>query len=389
MHEFFCGPTSFALHRIPPQAKQVLPAFPYIETSLDRRRLSLHEPESYWPSLPLHILSADKAGKTRAMGIREHVLTAEIPPGSFQTDDTLGLTFASPQLTLLTMAPLVSIYQLAMATYELCGLFAIFDPGPELQEQIDIANAQRLVWPGGWRQVHSKDGVAANLWIRDPLPTIPELERYCAQTKGVRGNVKLVKALRMVNGVCASPLEVQASMLLGLPPRLGGEGLGPFDNNHAIALTPAARTLAGQNTCYADLYFEGTSDRAPIVVECQGRVVHDSPEQGGVDANRTLALQEMGMDVILLTKEQLAEQVRFDTLVGHLRRKLGVRKRAKSKTALREATALREHLFGDWETYYLPQRDLEHRNRLRTKRHKAQKKGQGSSKDSKPQQIML
>ena len=95
------------------------------------------------------------------------------------------------------------------------------------------------------------------------------------------------------------------------------------------------------------------------------------------------------MAVILLTKEQLAEQVRFDTLVGHLRRKLGVRKRAKSKTALREATALREHLFGDWETYYLPQRDLEHRNRLRTKRHKAQKKGQGSSKDSKPQQIML
>lgn len=149
MHEFFCGPTSFALHRIPPQAKQVLPAFPYIETSLDRRRLSLHEPESYWPSLPLHILCADKAGKTRAMGIREHVLTAEIPPGSFQTDDTLGLTFASPQLTLLTLAPLVSIYQLAMAAYELCGAFAIFDPGPELQEQIDIANAQRLVWPGG------------------------------------------------------------------------------------------------------------------------------------------------------------------------------------------------------------------------------------------------
>ena len=46
-------------------------------------------------------------------------------------------------------------------------------------------------------------------------------------------------------------------------------------------------------------------------------------------------------------------------------------------------------LFGDWETYYLPQRNLEHRNRLRTKRHKAQKKGQGSSKDSKLQQIML
>lgn len=370
MHEFFCGPTSFALHRIPPQAKLCLPAFPYTETSLDRRRLNLHEPASYWPSLPLHILSSDAAGKTRAMGIREHVLSAEIPPGSFQTDDTLGLTFATPQLTLLTMAPLVSIYQLAMAAYELCGSFAIFDPGEELQKQIDAVNAQRLTWPGGWRQVHTTEGSATDLWARDPLVTISELEEYCKKAKGIRGTEKLAKAVRMVNGVCASPLEVQASMMLGLPPRLGGEGIGPFSNNHAITLSAAARTLAGQSTCYADLYFEGTDNRPPVVIECQGRVVHDSSEQGGVDANRTLALQDMGMDVILLTREQLADQERFDAFLGHLRRKLGARKRAKSKTALRAVPTLREHLFGEWETFYIPQSDLEYRKRLRSRRNK-------------------
>lgn len=233
MHEYFCGPTSFALLRLPPLVKVILPPFPYIETSLDLRLLDLHGLESYWPNLPLHTLTTEKMPGTRAMCVREHVLTAELPPSSFCTDDDLGLTYASPQLTLLTLAPLISTYRLAMAMYELCGSFAIYNPGDELQKQIDILEQQRLVWPGGWRQVRTSNKEPTNLWHRDPLVTISELRTYGEQTKGIRGNTKYLKALGMVTGVCASPLEVQASMLLGLAPRLGGEGLGPFSNNHA------------------------------------------------------------------------------------------------------------------------------------------------------------
>lgn len=368
MHEYFCGPTAFALHRIPPQVKHVLSQMPCIETRLDRRRLKLRELEDYWPHLPWHTLSTTKTGTTRAMGIREHVLTAELPLGSFHTDDDLGITFASPQLTLLTMAPLVSLYQLAMAAYELCGAFAVFEPGEELQRYIDVVNDQRLVWPGGWRQVRTGDNTPTDLWIRDPLVTISELEKYCEATKGVRGNKKLTQAIRMVNGVCASPLEVQASMLLGLPRHLGGEALGPFGNNHAISLSRNARTLARKTTCYADLYFEGTSRRPPVVVECQGRAVHGNDERGGVDANRTLALQAMGIEVILLTRDQLAEQERFNAFADHLRRKLGVRKRCKSQAALQAASTLRRYLFEDWATFYIPQSDWDSREQQRSKR---------------------
>lgn len=368
MHEYFCGPTSFALLRMPPLVKLILPSFPHIETSLDLRRLDLHGLEGYWPNLPLHTLTTEKTPGTRAMCIREHVFTAELPPSSFCNDDDLGLTYASPQLTLLTLAPLISTHRLAMAMYELCGSFAIFDPGDELQQQIDILEQQRLIWPGGWRQVRTSNKEPTNLWSRDSLVTISELRTYGEQTKGIRGNTKYLKALDMVNGVCASPLEVQASMLLGLAPRLGGEGLGPFNNNNAITLSPAARTLADRTTCYADIYFEATGDHPPIVIECQGRFIHDNTNQGGVDADRTLALQNMGMDVILLTKDQLTDTPRFKTFIDHLRRKLGVRKRPKSKTALLANTYLRECIFDDWGTYYIPQNDWEYQERLRAKR---------------------
>ena len=74
------------------------------------------------------------------------------------------------------------------------------------------------------------------------------------------------------------------------------------------------------------------------------------------------------MDVILLTKDQLTDTSRFKTFIDHLRRKLGVRKRPKSKTALRANPRLRECIFDDWGTYYIPQSDWEYQERLRAKR---------------------
>lgn len=256
MHEYFCGPTSFALLRLPPLVKVILPPFPYIETSLDLRLLDLHGLESYWPNLPLHTLTTEKMPGTRAMCVREHVLTAELPPSSFCTDDDLGLTYASPQLTLLTLAPLISTYRLAMAMYELCGSFAIYNPGDELQKQIDILEQQRLVWPGGWRQVRTSNKEPTNLWHRDPLVTISELRTYGEQTKGIRGNTKYLKALGMVTGVCASPLEVQPQCYLACAPlgRRGPWSVQQQSRDHAFADGAHAR---GSNHMLCRYIFRG------------------------------------------------------------------------------------------------------------------------------------
>lgn len=381
MHEYFCGPTSFALLRIPPQAKQVLPPFPHCETPLDRRTITTRGLESFWPQPPLHTLTTSRVPGTRSMAIIEHTLIRELPPGSFQIDDDLGLTYASPQCTLLTMAPLISLNKLTMAMYELCGSFAVFDPGPELQSHLDAIEPRRLIWPGNWRQVRSQSGQGTSLWRREPLVSIGELERYRDATKGMRGNNAFAKALSLVTGICASPLEVQASMLLALPACRGGEGLHGFKNNCQISLTPTAMTLAGQNTCYADLYFDSVKPRPGkprpgIVIECQGRVVHENARQGSIDANRTLALQNMGLEVMLVTREQLRDKRRFDAFTQHLREKLGVRKRTRSARSLQATEALRQDLFEDWETFYLPDRDINYLDDARRARAR-RRKGQG------------
>ena len=156
-------------------------------------------------------------------------------------------------MTLLTLAPLVSVHRLTMAAYELCGTFAVYTPTKEMQRELDRLRNQRLAWPGGWRQVYDHAGKPTSLWHRDPLATLHELRGFCEESKGMHGHRQFCQAARAVTGVAASPLEVQASMLLNLTRRRGGEGLGPIVNNHPITLNRDARILAGQSTCYADI----------------------------------------------------------------------------------------------------------------------------------------
>ena len=54
----------------------------------------------------------------------------------------------------------------------------------------------------------------------------------------------LERAARLCVPLAASPLEVQAGMLLGLPPELGGEGYAGFSHNHEVVLDVPARRIA-------------------------------------------------------------------------------------------------------------------------------------------------
>ncbi len=84
-------------------------------------------------------------------------------------------------MTLLTLAPLVSVHRLTMAAYELCGTFTVYAPTKEMQHELDRLRNQRLVWPGGWRQVYDHVGKPTSLWHRDPLVTLHELRGFCEE----------------------------------------------------------------------------------------------------------------------------------------------------------------------------------------------------------------
>ena len=350
VHEYLCGVSAFRLHRTPPQVLALCMYLPDISLRTDKIRIARH-PELFGDlELPIHVLTTDAAQHRSSKSVVMHLWSGELPSGSFMENE-LDITLATPEFTLLTMAPHVSRVHLLMAAYELCGDFSVYRPAPEVQRELDRLHAAgALNGNAAWRQVHSTNGAPSTLWRHDPLLEVGALQRFAAQTEGMRGHKALAWVAERVTGIASSPLEVQASILFGLSRALGGEGFGPFENNKRIPLSPGARKLAGQETCYADLYFEATDAHPPLDIECHGHLAHDGAVKGELDANRALALQSMGIEVALLTHEQLANPGRFDAAADHIAAKLGRERKPKTPRMQEKQAELMRQLFIDWET---------------------------------------
>lgn len=280
---------------------------------------------------------------------RYHLMSGELPFGSVW--DTLhGLRVASPLLTLYQLAATLSKTQLAMAMYEMCGDFAVFKPSPAIEELLQAAQAHGCLPASTWRRVADGGGKPSSLWKRPPLVEVDELRHFAASMSGRRHSVKFQQAAELVTGVCASPFEVQLSLLLATSRKEGGEGLRCFENNKQITLTHKASRIADRRNCYADLYFDEARGSRGLIVECQSRMVHDNSQSLISDSDRTAALQQMGFEVLPLTYDQISYPANFDIVVRMIFKKLGRRYVEKSTRMLKAQTDLRRELFINWET---------------------------------------
>lgn len=140
--------------------------------------------------------------------------------------------------------------------------------------------------------------------------------------------------VEMLKRVVASPFEAQLSLLLATPRVAGGEGLRSFSNNARIVLSGKAARLAGRYNCYADFLFEETGDKKPLVVECQGRLVHSGADAAMSDSDRATALQQMGFNVMLLTYQQIADEKNFEIVKRMLFEEIGLEHREKTDASL-------------------------------------------------------
>ena len=143
-----------------------------------------------------------------------------------------------------------------------------------------------------------------------------------------------LKDVERVTGVVASPFEAQLSLLLATPRVAGGEGLRSFSNNARIVLSGKAARLAGRYNCYADFLFEETGDKKPLVVECQGRLVHSGADAAMSDSDRATALQQMGFNVMLLTYQQIADEKNFEIVKRILFEEIGLEYREETDASL-------------------------------------------------------
>ncbi len=299
--------------------------------------------------LPLHRVVGSDRQRARTVFYKTHVLAGELPFGTTQETDH-GFDVATPAFTLFTMANCVSRTHLLMAAYELCGSFTVFRPTNEAESKLKQAYQQGFPPLGfGWQRVRDTKGNNTNLWKRDPLLTIEELRRFANQLDGRRGSKNLRWAAEHVTGICASPFEVQASILLGLPRNFGGQGL-PVLNNYRIPLNDRARALYHHSCCYADIYLEASGTQPAVDIECQGKSVHASEAAGISDAERLTALESMGIPVIPLTFKQLSNDHSFKAVKHLIEQKRGIKFRFKTERQQRAEQDLRREVFINWET---------------------------------------
>lgn len=349
MSEVFCGPTAFKLHRIPPQVIGLCPPLPQPRGDKNRTGLRSHPVVREILGTPLHRLVFSRNELSNGKLFRDHFWSGECPFGSIWEHE-LGVGVSSPAMTLLGLASAIPFPQLLMAVYEMGGGFAVFRPSKAIEE------AMRKYWHdsserlGFWKRVMSTKGAPTSLWMRPPLLDLDELKRFAYEVAGHRGARPLAEAAELMTGSCDSPFEVQASLLLGLPRRIGGMGFTDIENNKVIHLSGDARALCGKSTCRADIYLEARGTHRPVDIECQGAMVHDSGESAISDSRRTAALQSMGIDVVPVTFDQVSDPRGFDALTTLVAKRSGRKLMPKTEGLQRRELDLRRNVLIDWDT---------------------------------------
>ena len=343
METIFCAQSAFCFYRTPPQ---VLSMCPTIETpGSQAERIAFATLPSVLTifGAPLHLLIFNRNQHTSASNIKRHLWNSELPRNALVDVPGIG-TLTSPAFTLFLLAREVDAIELAMAMYEFCGEFSIYEPSPEIEDALKSTSGLQ-----GWTRVIEDSGKPSSLWMRPPLTTREELEKLSSQLKGTRGCRTFDKALGMLFGVTRSPFEAQTAMLLGTSRSMGGYGL-LVETNKTIPLTTSAKRLGQRSYCVADLYVESPDGTRCADVECQGKAVHSSLGAAGSDADRTTAIESMGIDVVLVSYSQITSTERLRLVVELISEKLGMRFRPKTARQAEAETFLRSHLFIDWRT---------------------------------------
>lgn len=340
----------FALRylRIPPIVRVALD--PALDRALGPGQWSLEPAAALLnlPGRPVDVLQTERGKNVRTPRQHSHLITGELPFGSIQEIGSYAAV-TSPALTLLMLARRLELTDLIMLMHEASGTFSMYEPTDEerayLQDLVDRHALERL---GGWEPVLDRNGRLTNLWKRPPLVPLGELRTFAEQTTGVTGHKRYVEALRYVHEGAASPFEVQTGLRIGLPRRLGGEGLGPLEFNHPVRLTGDARSISGQRKAYIDVLVSNAAGTREVGIECQSALVHDVTARGIADGNRITALQSMGFVMVQLSYENLVNPSKFVSIVAYLRRELGVPARPKTERQKRSELDLCRHLFVDW-----------------------------------------
>ncbi|MDO4807523.1 MAG: hypothetical protein Q4A07_09760 [Coriobacteriales bacterium] len=165
-----------------------------------------------WPrpdaANPLHVLASSSAGRVRMSDVVTHLSSAELPAQSVLWLDEHA-NMVSPELLFVQMATMLSMPELVMLGYELCGVFTRWASDP-------VGGPVTLDVP--------------------PATTVEELREYMGSVTRVRGAKRAREALEYVSDNAASVPEAVLATMYSLPSGWCGYGMGPVELNRGVVV---------------------------------------------------------------------------------------------------------------------------------------------------------
>lgn len=152
------------------------------------------------------------------------------------------------------------------------------------------------------------------------LTSVRALRDYANRNASLNGAQKVLNVVRYITDGSASARETKQALVLGLPHRYGGAGLGIPHMNYKVETSREARAITGKKYFRCDLCWP----EAKLDVEYQSRAWHEGEEHRISDSRRTHALTAMDWTVVAITGSELDSLTATDVIAQSLRKRLGI-----------------------------------------------------------------
>lgn len=211
---------------------------------------------------PVSILVSCKANMRKSQNLSPHIWSGKHPSRSFYKI-TQGLYVSTPEATFLQLGKESSLIQLITIGYELCGSYG-------LSAQSD-----------------------SGFLRREPRSNPQLIERYLEKCDGIHGVKAAKRASSYIAKGSASPMESLLSMLLCLPPSLGGFGLPRPELNFPIETNEGGIVMRRCDLYWPDQRF---------ALEYDSDTFHSDASKLHLDSSRRSTLEKAGVHVVSVTK---------------------------------------------------------------------------------------
>lgn len=194
-----------------------------------------------WPrpaaSQPLNVLVPSSQDRLRVKHVTNHTCSKDLPPTSILWLDN-NASMVSPPLLFVQMAQTLTIPELVLLGYELCGCFTRDARKPTHGPTTDMI---------------------------PPATSVDEVLDYLYALRGVPGATKAREALQYVSNFALSPPEAVLATMYSLPVAWSGYDMGPVALNQRVSVAQGDVTDNGKDR-YPDLMFPF----APIGINYDG-----------------------------------------------------------------------------------------------------------------------